>query len=37
MHIGLVLICANERDNVVMALQVVHDLDLSPHILHILF
>ena len=35
-HVGLVLEGTNKRNDVVMALQVVHDLDLPPHILHIL-
>ena len=36
MHIGLVLKRADESDNIVVAFQVVHDLDLPPHILHVL-
>ena len=32
----LVLVCPNQGDNVVMPLQMVHDLHLPPHIIHIL-
>ena len=36
MHVGLILKGPTERDNVFMALQMVHDLHLPPHILYIL-